>query len=209
MDRSSVIENRRTVSAGVVALLIAAGGACAAIPEEAYRQTPDACAVDVQPTPAAGHPLHAPAPTFGASFEQDSPLHAEFADVLPVTALGRPSREDLRQPQTIHQLPADPSSVSLFLFAASCLGALKLGRSARNLHLGHLPDWYHSAAPAQIGRAVAFDPHFAPPALCTLEEPPGEQPLRIHHPRRDLPPRPDRQFFLTVEAPRGPPATCS
>jgi len=107
-------------------------------------------------------------------------------------------------------LPPGPSSITLFLTAFGSLGAWQFVRSARNarFRLGPLPEWYHTGGPIQVGGAAAFDFHYTPPAMCTLNEPAGEQQLR-HHPRRDLPSRREDQFLLTVEAPRGPPRLCS
>ncbi len=108
----------------------------------------------------------------------------------------------------VRELPAGPGGATLFLLGAGCIGAVKLGRSARGLHLLSLPEWYHTGGPIQIGGAAAFDFDYHTPVFCTLDEPAGVQQFS-HHPRRDFPSRLDRQFFLAVEAPRGPPASHS
>jgi len=190
--------------AAVVVFFVASGAALAEIGEGPSIDTFDPRPVDRQspsPTPAPA----AVTDQASCGFDQDSPLDAEFTDVLPVVALAQSSAATANpQPQTVHQLPAGPGGATLFLLGVGCIGAVKLGRSARSLHLQSLPDWYHTGGPIQVGHAAAFDFHYTPPALCTLVEPAGEQQLR-HHPRRDLPLRCEDQFLLTVEAPRGPP----
>jgi hypothetical protein len=103
-------------------------------------------------------------------------------------------------------LPALPSSASLFLSAALSLGAFHLARSSRHLQLGALPQWYHDQCPAQIGHAVAFDMEFAPLAVCAFTGPTGKRPAVTCRIPREQRSRFDSQSFLLVESPRGPPA---
>lgn len=49
------------------------------------------------------------------------------------------------------ELPSGPDSTGLFLSALGSLGAWQLGRSVKKINLGHLPEWYHAEAPAQVG----------------------------------------------------------
>jgi hypothetical protein len=74
---------------------------------------------------------------------------------------------------SVLSVPAGPGSASLFLFALGGLGAWNLGRSARKLHLGCLPEWYHSGGPRQVGHATPLDLdfHLATAPLCRLEVP--------------------------------------
>ncbi len=58
-------------------------------------------------------------------------------------------------------LPALPDSASLFLYALGSLGALQVGRSVRKINFTIFPQWYHTAGPRQIGRAVAWDLTFS------------------------------------------------
>ena len=107
-------------------------------------------------------------------------------------------------------LPADMSSVTMFLMGISSLGAWQFVRSAKNtkFHLGHMPEWYHTGGPIQVGGVAAFDFDYYTPTFCTLDEPAGKQQFS-HHSGRNLPARLKGQFLLTVEAPRGPPRLCS
>ena len=102
-------------------------------------------------------------------------------------------------------LPPLPSSASLFLSAVLSLGAFHLARSARQVHLGALPQWYHDQCPAQIGHAVAFNMEFAPLAVCAFTGPDGERPAFTYRIPREHRSRFDSQSFLLIESPRGPP----
>lgn len=107
-------------------------------------------------------------------------------------------------------LPPGPDSATLLLWAFGGFGVWHLGRSARKLHLGMLPEWYHTGGPAQVGHATPLDLEFSRLALpaCRFELPSGqadERPapewrLRLERIRqRDL-----KHFFPSAD-PRGPP----
>lgn len=65
---------------------------------------------------------------------------------------------------TVVQLSTQtPSSAALFLYALGSVGAWQLGRSARKLPFGCVPEWYHADA-RQIGHATPLDLSF-PPAI--------------------------------------------
>lgn len=104
----------------------------------------------------------------------------------------------------VEELPGLPGSASLFLSAALSVGAWHLVRKSRDIHLGHLPDWYHPDAPAQIGHSVAVDLQFAPMAVCIFDQPFTERPFIFRVPRVIVS-RCESQHFLHIEAPRGPP----
>jgi hypothetical protein len=57
-------------------------------------------------------------------------------------------------------IPAPPSSATLFLWAVGSFGASWLGRSAGKLHMGHAPSWFHSGGPDQIGHASRINLDF-------------------------------------------------
>jgi hypothetical protein len=105
----------------------------------------------------------------------------------------------------VMEIPAAPPSLSLLLCGLGSLGAWRLGRAARNIHFGNLPEWYHSGAPLQIGHTFAADPdcHDAAPAPA-FEGAPVDRPffqrLWCEAPPIVLPP-----CLLTSESPRGPP----
>ena len=151
--------------------------------------------------------------TYQINFYQTSRPPVKFIDILSATDLGQsvatnycypPADTQSPTAKTVRQLPAGPGGATLFLLGVGCIGAVKLGRSTRSLHLQFLPDWYHTGGPIQVGHAAAFEFDYYTPVFYTLDEPTGEQQFR-HHPRRDLPSRCEDQFLFTVEAPRGPP----
>ncbi len=104
----------------------------------------------------------------------------------------------------VRELPALPGSAQLFLSAMLSMGGWQLVRSARHLHWGGLPEWYHTGGPLQIGHAVPFDLDFSASPPCCFEQPAGERPY-LYRVRRELCPRCDAPRFLTIFAPRGPP----
>lgn len=108
----------------------------------------------------------------------------------------------------VQELPGLPGSASLFLSAALSVGAWHAVRKSRDIHLGQLPEWYHPDAPHQIGHSVAVDLGFAPVAVCLFDEPARERPVFFTF-RREAPSRCESQYFLAVEAPRGPPTSLS
>jgi len=112
--------------------------------------------------------------------------------------------------EEIRQVPALPGSSSLFLSAVLSAGALHLARKARNVHLGHLPAWYHDACPERIAHAVAFDFNLADMPICFTAEMaaadvPDSTPV-FHEYLREPRSRLQQQVFLSVTAPRGPPS---
>jgi len=144
--------------------------------------------------------------------DRNSQPRVEFTDILSTTVLGQ-SANTSDHPSTgtqastaevVRELPAGPGGATLFLMGVGCLGAVKLGRSARSLHLQSLPEWFHTGGPIQVGHAAVFDFDYYAPVFCTQSEPAGVQQF-IHHPRRDIPSRCEDQFLLAVQAPRGPP----
>jgi hypothetical protein len=104
-------------------------------------------------------------------------------------------------------LPSGPDSTGLFLSALGTLGAWQLGRSARKLHLGYLPEWYHAEGPSQVGHARVAELDFDGTILWD-----GGDGLLLedeHAVSRSLwvepPPRRSAFDYLTSAAPRGPP----
>ena len=112
-----------------------------------------------------------------------------------------------RVEHAVRELPAVPSSASLFLSAMLSVGAWHAVRKAGHLHLASLPEWYHPDTP-QIGRSVAFDPtlRFELLAVCPFDVPIGVEAVQSPVILRELPSRCESQCFLTIESPRGPPA---
>jgi len=198
----------------IVAAISIASGAAVADVEVSVDRGVRTQAFEILPVEHHPH-KHTPACNITCQIDVDrtSPPPFNFTDLLSAAGLEQSAATNYYYPpadtqpppsRTVHQLPAGPGGATLFLMGVGCLGAVKLGRSARGLHLQSLPDWYHTGGPLQIGHAAAFDFDYDTPVFSALDEPSGVQQFR-HHPRRDLPARPDRQFFLAVEAPRGPP----
>ena len=107
----------------------------------------------------------------------------------------------------IREIRPLPGSLSLFFSAMLSIGGWHLVRSARHVHLGALPEWYHTDAPAQIGHAVSFDFNYAPTALCVFESAASgvdERPV-WYDLWRELDLRRFSQTFLLFADPRGPP----
>ena len=198
--------NLRPALAAIVAVcFVASGAALADIGESLPAQSLESRPVQRQSCPP-GRLRPGPASDFG----YNSPARAEFTDVVPVAALAgawgsRPSADAPRQPQAIRQLPAGPGGASLFLVAVGCVGVVKLGKSARGLHLHSLPDWYHAGGPTRIGHAIALDLQSQTPILCQFDQP-GDTPALVRLLRRDIQLRRKAQFTLLPTVPRGPPA---
>ncbi|MCP4248338.1 MAG: hypothetical protein GY778_14925 [bacterium] len=108
--------------------------------------------------------------------------------------------------EEVRELPALPGSARLFLSAMLSVGGWHLVRSARHIHLGAMPEWYHTGGPDQIGHAVPFDLDFSASPLCCFVQPAGERPY-LYHVRRELRPCRAAQSPLIIAAPRGPPGT--
>lgn len=124
-----------------------------------------------------------------------------FGPVVPAPA----SSAVLSTHGEIRELPGLPGSASLFLSAVLSMGGWHLVRSARQLHWGALPEWYHTGGPLQIGHTVPFDLNLSASPPCCFEQPAGERPY-LYRVRRELRPRCDAQQFLVIlAAPRGPP----
>jgi hypothetical protein len=144
--------------------------------------------------------------------DRSSPPRASSIDTLSTTDLGQlantsydPSSDTQTPTAKVRELPAGPGGATLFFIGVGCLGAVRLGRSPRSLHLQSLPAWFHTGGPIQIGHVTVWDFGYYAPVSCTQSKPVSVQQFR-HHPWRNLPSRCEDQFLLTVEAPRGPPA---
>ncbi|NQU75634.1 MAG: hypothetical protein HQ546_04865 [Planctomycetes bacterium] len=72
------------------------------------------------------------------------------------------------------ELSDTPSSAMFFLWALGTFGVSRLGRSAKYLYQGQLPEWFHTGGPSQIGHATVFEMNFVHlPAFCSccVDEP--------------------------------------
>jgi len=162
--------------------------------------------------PAPGQP-QAPAVQPGPQASPDSalaeaiPLGSSLATGLPRPLVAAP--EARTSDQAVKQLPPAPSSLALFFSAMGSLGAWRLTRLARKVHLSHLPAWYHEGAPVQIGHAFATDLDFASLPVCSFEPPGSDRPPIPHPARREASPRLAFQCSLPPAAPRGPPPRAS
>jgi len=101
-------------------------------------------------------------------------------------------------------MPPAPSSLAMFTSALLALGAYHGARSLPRLHLGHIPDWYHSGA-GQIGHVMPFDLGCgAAMSMCAFDEPASRPTFAYRIPREPCS-RVRSHFLLLIEAPRDPP----
>ncbi|MFQ5494004.1 MAG: hypothetical protein ACE5EX_01355 [Phycisphaerae bacterium] len=106
-------------------------------------------------------------------------------------------------------LPAPPSSTSLFLSAMVSVGAWHLVRWRRDSRLGAVPDWYHTGGPVQIGHATPFDLDFNHLVWCPLDTPVSPQGVTLSGFGWSEPSRVTLQPPLAAAGSRGPPASAS
>lgn len=108
----------------------------------------------------------------------------------------------------VGELPPAPDSAALCLSALAGFGVWQLGRSARKLHLGALPDWYHTDA-VQVGHATPLDLEFSLSAMpaCVFDAPVAaiEPPSRSAWLRNEPCKYVLSQTILLTADPRGPP----
>jgi hypothetical protein len=127
----------------------------------------------------------------------------ERAGVLAIELTPSLSAETPQSSAHTLDLPGTPGSATLFLSAVLSVGALRVMRSARDLHVGALPEWYHAGGPTQIGHAVPFDLDFGALLPCSFEQP--VEPRPFFSPIDDAPQLCLAQCVRTITAPRGPP----
>lgn len=196
---------------GVV--LIGAAVVCADVPVVSYSQDVESASLlpHRERNIAQPDPVESPQPVQQATPDPNPRNRLDMA--LDVTAV-RPA-VDFSAPLTPARrkaiaLPPGPSSITLFFMAFGSLGVWHVGRSARNgnLHFGHMPDWYHTGGPLQVGHAAAIDPQFQPQVLSPLEAP-INGPTLVYQLWRDVPLHCEPQFCPTLTAPRGPPVLSS
>jgi len=170
---------------GVVAILLGAVSAAKA----------DIGAFCISDQPASSAPVaQAPAPLQAETGALD--LGLTGAACIPTLA----SPEDSADP-----LPPEPASLSLVLAGLGSLGAWQLGRAARTLHFGPVPEWFHTGGPVQIGHTYAANPDCSAVfEVCAFDQPVGKHAV-LHRMRCEPPLIFLPQCILTSEAPRGPP----
>jgi len=192
---------------GVV--LIGAVVACADVPVVPYSQDVESASLlfhrqrdIVQPVPAAepARPVRQAIPN--PNLRDPLNMMLGVGAVRPAMDFSTPSPPGRK---TI-VLPADLSSITMFLTGFASLGAWQFVRSARNgrFHFGHMPEWYHSGGPTQVGHVVALDLQNQTPIFCRFDRS-GGNPTLAYSLRRVIHMRRKSQFMLTPAAPRGPP----
>ena len=127
-------------------------------------------------------------------------LHA----TIPPLSLAIDTSPSAEKPERILQLPAAPGSAQLFLSALMSVGLWQAGRSVKHMHLGHLPDWYHTGA-VQVGHVTPFDFQSCDLPVCAFDEP-AARPVFADRISRERCSQLVSQTFLLIESPRGPPA---
>lgn len=111
-----------------------------------------------------------------------------------------------RESSAAKELPAPPDSAAMVLGAFGGLGVWQLGRSARKLHFGQVPEWFHAEGPERIGHSVAARPDL----VLDVSVSEYNRPLEAVVPnfalvRRDVPAILIEHIILSVEGPRAPP----
>ena len=130
--------------------------------------------------------------------------HPEYIAPVPIANLPT----DAAAPATaVKELPAGPTSATLFLGALVSMGAWQLGRSTRKLHLGPVPEWYHAGGPTQIRQASLLDLNSPALAACPFDRPVEASPP-WHYLRRPTRLRGEPQYLPSLGAPRAPPEIC-
>jgi hypothetical protein len=133
-------------------------------------------------------------------------LGADLPAAFALPDLPSPSPESRAQ---IRELPPAPGSAALCLWALGGLGMWHLGRSARKIHLGTMPEWYHTGGPTQVGHVTPLDLEFNSSAMpiCRFEAPVAAGDDQLPPWWQQLEPR-ERlrsQYFPLIADPRGPP----
>jgi hypothetical protein len=122
-----------------------------------------------------------------------------------VPGLGAAAAVQANPEDSADPLPAEPASLSLVLAGLGSLGAWQLGRAARTLHFGQVPEWFHTGGPVQIGHTHVANPDCTPILeICVFDQPSGAHAV-LHRMRCEPPLILQPQCILTSEAPRGPP----
>jgi len=119
---------------------------------------------------------------------------------------GVPIIQALASPEdSADPLPPEPASLSLVLAGLGSLGAWQLGRAARTLHFGPVPEWFHTGGPVQIGHTYVANPDCSAVfEICAFDQPVGKHPI-LHRMRCEPPLIFQPQCILTSESPTGPP----
>jgi hypothetical protein len=73
--------------------------------------------------------------------------------------------------QPLQVLAGGPGSLNLCLYALLGLGLCRSAPLVKKLHLGCIPDWYHSDGPFQIGHSFAISPDClcSAPVYCFIQ----------------------------------------
>jgi hypothetical protein len=112
--------------------------------------------------------------------------------------------------QPVHVLLTEGrGSFELCLFALMGLGICRSAPWVKKLHLGVIPDWYHTSGPFQIGHSHAMGPDcLGQPVICFVQPQGQAEGLSTQYHRGTIWPLLRRsQFTLTVLGARGPPLT--
>ena len=193
---------KREVALGMKCLQVIAGlvlgfGSAAGVYADGSN---DVWAVPGQPNWIVAEKLYLPLGQDGMP-RQPVALGVALSDATPLVPLPTPSAE-AESSLSVRELPEAPNSAALFLCALGSLGAWHLTRSARKLHFGSIPEWYHTGGPVQIGHAVPVD--LSQWGFSCHDRPDHDpQPCADVFPTRA--PTYSSQVPLIPAAPRGPP----
>ena len=163
-----MFERRKIIAAFIGGLAL-----CATIQADMVPQSP----VDAgyQPSPridVSTNPQPANSFCSFVDFAESPDFGSMAARFLPQPAVQAGQTSETKPAQIL----ADrQNSLSLCLYALFGLGLCRSAPFVKKLHLGCIPDWYHSGGPSQIGHSFAISPDCltAAPVVCFIQ-PVGE-----------------------------------
>jgi hypothetical protein len=190
----------------IIPIFIGAASLCAAVRADMVSLSPaDTGCVSSQSIRLTGDSPSASSSSPCVGF----PAIADFS-LLPGGSLPQPDVEtgqagETKSPQI---LVDKQNSVSLCLYALLGLGLCRSAPWVKRLHVGGIPDWYHSSGPYQIGHSFALAPDcLCPRLVCCLVQPGAvTRDLLSQRYRETLASLPRKsQSTLSALASRGPP----
>ncbi len=147
---------------------------------------------------------------YATLFSLDDSLIIGDLDLAKVQFLPR-AGNNMGQPYYSQQsidLTGGPGSYSLCLYALMGMGLCSAPRWAKKLSFGHIPEWFHSGGPQQIGHKFAVNPDFprTNPVFCFIQPVfTMKDSISQYRIRTFVPSWGESQFAPNVFASRGPP----
>ena len=159
-----MVEWGKTIAVLVAVLAVTATVGADMVPltplEAGYRPSPQTCIPTDPRLPGPSNP------------------YAGFAGIADLGSLpvGFPPQPNAEAGPTSETTPSriltdGQNSLSLCLYALLSFGLYRSAPLVKKLHLGYLPDWYHSGGPFQIGHSLAISPDClrSAPVYCFIQ----------------------------------------